>query len=232
MPIRPRSSWLVGTSETAAFILGYLQAIAVMEPPPYPRFVLSHGGLATLPDLIKHPMVIDDDALQMLLYAIIEGVAPEIFDQENFAAFNTRYMLKFDDENALTTSSLSYDATLVALMAAAAIPDGEPVTGANIAAQMHRLVDSNGTFVSFGPEIDTTFIKTAVNTLTAGGSVDLKGVSGELEFDLDTGDVRTGLLGWEPTPINADLDNPTIFPARAYILNPEPATDGMWVDLP
>lgn len=223
---------LMGTSETAAFILGYLQAISIMQPPPYPRFVLSHGSVPAIPDLIKHPMVIDDDALQMLLYASIEGIAPEIFDQENFAAFNTRYMLKFDDENALTTSSLSYDSALVTLMAAAAIPDGEPVTGANIAAEMGRLIDPNGTLISFGPEIDTTFIKTAVNTLTAGGSVDLQGVSGELGFDLTTGDVRTGLIGWEPTPINNDLDNPTIFPARAYLLNPEPANDGMWIDLP
>ncbi|MCA9686192.1 MAG: ABC transporter substrate-binding protein [Myxococcales bacterium] len=222
---------LVGTSEVAAFVLGYTQAASVMQPAPYPRYVVSHGGVPSMPDTIKHPAVIDNDPVQMLLYATMEGVAPIIFDEQNFAAFNTRYMIKFQDQNAITTSSLSYDSTLVTLFAAAAIPDGMPITGANIAAQMSKLVDPGGTFISFGPDIDTTFIKTAVNTLSTGGTVDLKGVSGELDFNLDTGELRTNYLGWEPTPINANLDNPTIAPKRLYLLNPEPATDGTWMDL-
>lgn len=223
---------LVGTSELIAFVLGYLQAAVVQQPPAIPRFVFSHGAVATMPDTIKFPDIIDDDATQMLLYSIMEGVSPSIFDPENFAAFNTRYFLKFDEENIITTSSLAYDSALVTLFAMSAIPDGEPITGANIAAQMDKLVDPGGTFISFGPDIDTTFIQTAFNALSTGGTVDLKGVSGELSFDVSTGDVRTDYVGWEPIPVNDDIDNPTIDAVRSYVLNPEPAQDGTWFDIP
>ncbi|NVB42704.1 ABC transporter substrate-binding protein [Pseudenhygromyxa sp. WMMC2535] len=226
---------LIGTSEVAAFVLGYFQAASVMQPPPYPRFVLSHGAVPSMPTTIKHESVIDNDSAQLLLYGSLEGIAPIIFDEQNFAAFNTRYMVKFQDQDAITTSSLSYDAALVTLFAAAAIGAGEPVTGANIAAQLTagKLTDPDGTFISFGPSIDTTFIKTAVNALTTGGgTVDLKGVSGELDFDLTTGELRTNYLGWEPVAINDNLDNPTIASERLYTLNPAPAEDGNWTELP
>jgi len=171
-----------------------------------------------------------DDPTKGLLYSIMEGVAPIIFDESNFAAFNIRYKIKFNDQEAITTSSLSYDSLLTIAFAMSGIPEGEPITGANIAAQMGKLVDENGTFINFSG--GTGFISTAVNALSTGDSVDLQGVSGGLDFDLETGDVRTNLLGWEAEPIGGDLSKPTIAPQRMYTLNPEPATDGTWAELP
>ncbi|HLT39195.1 MAG TPA: hypothetical protein VK034_23080, partial [Enhygromyxa sp.] len=170
------------------------------------------------------------DPTKQLLYAIQEGLAPIIFDENNFTAFNIRYKIKFNDQDAITTSSLSYDSLLVIAFAMAAIPSGEPITGANIAAQMPKLVDPGGTFINFSG--GTAFISQAVNALSAGNTVDLQGVSGGLEFDLETGDVRTNLLGWDPIAIGGDLSKPAIEPNRMYVLNPEPATDRTWMDLP
>jgi hypothetical protein len=63
-----------------------------------------------------------------------------------------------------------------------------------------------------------------VNQLTAGNSVELQGLTGSLDFDLATGDVRSDYQGWVAMPIP--------FVNRIYTLNPAPATDGVWMDFP
>src|SRR5690606_22164792 len=106
----------------------------------------THGAVPSMPITINNA---PNDPTKQLLYAIQEGMAPIIFDENNFNAFNIRYKIKFNDQDAITTSSLSYDSLLVIAFAMSAVPDGEPITGANIAAQMHKLVDPNGTFINF-----------------------------------------------------------------------------------
>jgi ABC-type branched-subunit amino acid transport system substrate-binding protein len=224
---QPETVVILGTSEATAIILIYLQAASQIDPQLIPqKFIMSHGAVPSMPVTVQ---TATDDPTRQLLYSIMEGVAPIIFDESNFAAFNVRYKIKFNNEDAITTSSLSYDSLLVAAFAMAAIPEGEAITGTNMAAQMSRLVDADGTFINFSG--GTSFISTAVNALSTGGSVDLQGVSGPLDFDVETGDVRTNLLGWEAAPIGGNLSTPTLAPQRMYVLDPEPATDGNWVDL-
>ena len=223
----PETVAIVGTNEAALIILTYLQVAASIDPLLIPeRFILTHGAVPSMPTAISNA---PDNASRQLLYDVMEGVAPIIFDEQNFAAFNIRYKIKFNDQDAITTSSLSYDSLLVIAFAMATVPEGEAITGARIAEGMARLVDADGTLISFNDGTD--FIRAAVNALSAGSSVDLKGVSGELSFDLETGDVRTNLLGWEAEPIGGELDKPTITPRRMYLLDPEPAIDGTWMDL-
>jgi hypothetical protein len=223
---QPETVVIVGTSEAALIMLIYLQVASQIDPALIPqRFILTHGAVPSMPVAVNNA---PNDPTKNLLYSIMEGVAPIIFDEQNFTAFNVRYKIKFNDQDAITTSSLSYDSLLVIGFAIAGIPAGEPITGANIAAQMPRLVDKDGTFINF---MGTAFISQAVNALSTGGSVDLQGVSGPLDFDLETGDVRTNLLGWESEPIGGNVNAPTIVPRRIYMLNPEPATDGNWFDL-
>ncbi|MFV8749287.1 ABC transporter substrate-binding protein [Nannocystaceae bacterium ST9] len=221
---------IAGTSEAQAIILIYLSLANTLNPaPPFPYFVVSHGAVPAMQYTISPGATQAGVMVQGLLYSYMEGVAPIIFDEQNFGQFNIRYKVKFNGQDSITTASLSYDALMVSAFAMSAIPSGEPITGANIAAQMSKLVDPDGTFVSFG---ENMFITTAVNALSVGGSVDLKGVSGELEFDLATGEPRTGLLGWQVIPLNNDVTKPALNPERIYVLNPEPAIDGMWAPLP
>jgi len=75
-----------------------------------------------------------------------------------------------------------YDAAYVAVVAAAAQPEGE-VTGAALAAAISRL--SRGERVPIGPE----GVAAAMAALRARGEVDLVGTSSNLDFDPATGDV-------------------------------------------
>ncbi|WAS98753.1 ABC transporter substrate-binding protein [Nannocystis punicea] len=227
----PDTIGIIGTTEAIDIILGFMNAWSAENPdPPLPRFVVSHGVVAALPDLIaKAPA-----PLKPVLMQITEGVAPIIFDEANFNNFNIRYKIRFNDQAPITAASLSYDAAMVLMLAMAGVPEGEPIDGKNVAAAIAKLVDKAGTAVSFGEVmgLSLTFIKKARNILVTGGTVDLKGVSGALDFDLATGEVRVNLLGWG---IDADMGMPDVGvldPKRMYVLAPVPSTEGMWVDLP
>lgn len=228
----PDTIGIIGTTEAIDIILGFMNAWSAENPdPPLPRFVVSHGVVAALPDLIaKAP-----GPLKPVLTQITEGVAPIIFDEANFNNFNIRYKIRFNDQAPITAASLSYDAAMVLMLAMAGVPEGEPITGKNVAAAIAKLADKEqGTMVSFGEVmgLSLTFIKKARDILVDGGTVDLKGVSGALDFDLTTGEVRVNLLGWG---IDEDMGMPgvgVLDPKRMYVLDPAPSHEGMWVDLP
>jgi hypothetical protein len=218
---------IAGTSEARELILFYLQAWSNdPSPPPLPRFVVSHGGVPILESIVHN---VAEGPFRPTLMANLEGTSPVIADPENFAAYNIRYMIRFDDQEAITSSSLSYDATMVTLLAMVAADASGEVDGVEIARAMPRLVDEGGTRVSFGEGLG--FIVTARAVLADGGTVDLRGVSGELDFDLVTGDVRTDLVGWGVVPRPGTTDIPLLSPLRMYLLDPPPATGGTWVDL-
>jgi ABC-type branched-subunit amino acid transport system substrate-binding protein len=222
---------IAGTSEAINLVGGTLIAWGSENPPPkFPRFIVTHGAVPSMEDIVN---AVSDDAVKMLLMPNVEGVAPDVLDPQNFAAFNIRYKIRFNDSDAITASSLGYDAAMVTIFAMSAIPQGEPVTGAAIAANMAKLVDAGGAKVSFD-DVDGTelvFIKKAHNALVSAKTVDLKGVSGELSFDLATGEVRTNVIGWGLTPKMGMPTVPVLTPLRVYVLDPPPKTTGTWMDL-
>ncbi len=229
----PDTMVFAGTSEVKNLILGVLFLWSSEEPPPpLPRFIVTHGAVPSLEDIVNDPAV--PDVLKQPLMGLLQGTAPVIFDQENFASFNQRYKLVFNDADAITPSSLSYDAGMLTIFAMAAIPMGEPITGAAIRDNIAKLQDPMGTKVSFG-DVDglvLTFVQTAHNALVNGNNVDLKGVSGELTFELPTGEPRTDILGWGVIPKMGDPNVPVLTPLEIYELEPPPSELGMWKDLP
>ncbi len=227
---------VIGTSEAQALLYAYISAWSLTlgppsPDPPLPRFTFSHGAV---PDMARY---VDDigvvpgtDAMAPLVPLIrsrLQGITPVVFDQENFAAFNIRYRIRFNDQVPLTASSLRYDATLATLFAMCTVADDEAVTGSAIAAAMPRLMDPDGTFVSFSGA-NLAFVSQARNALVvANGSVDLRGVSGELLWDAE-GDIRTDLLGWD---LVDNAGAPLLAATRTYVLGPAPAVSGAWIDL-
>lgn len=212
----------IGTSETLLLANAYLQYLAQQGVPAaeYPRLLFSHGSVADLPDLVA--------GSEGALLPLVEGTAPDIFSPQNFEAYTLRFNLRFDNQDPITVSTLTYDSTFVILFGMSAVPVGEEITGAKIAANMAKIVDKeDGQVVSFG---DSMFINTARNILSSGGTVDLVGVSGDLDFDLESGDVRSNVLGWEV--VDTGGGDYQLEPRRVYVLNPEPAEDGTWMDLP
>jgi len=230
--MHPDTMLYAGTSEVVNLVLGTMQAWSLEKnpAPPIPRMIVTHGAVPTMQTTVN----VAPAALKPILIAYLEGVAPEIFDPQNFEAFNLRYKIRFAGVDAITAGSLSYDAAMVTILAMAAVPKGDPITGAAIAKNMAKLVDKKGEAVSFG-DVDGTelvFIEKAHNALVTNGTVDLKGVSGALDFDLTTGEVRTNVVGWGLEPDEMDPNVPVLTPKRIYVLGPPPAETGTWMDLP
>jgi hypothetical protein len=226
----PDTMLFAGTSEVANLVLGVMSAWGAENPlPAAPRMIVTHGAVPVMETIVKSA----PQSIKALLMTTLEGVAPNIFDPQNFDAFNLRYRLRFNGVDAVTAGSLSYDAAMVTIFAIAAIPKDDAITGAAIANNMARLVDKKGTIISFGDVDGTmlTFIETAHSALITNKNVDLKGVSGALDFDLTTGEVRTDVVGWGLVPKDGMPDVPVLTPKRLYVLNPPPAETGTWVDL-
>lgn len=237
--------FILGTSEAQSLLYAYISTWGTFQvpppnpSPPLPRFTFSHGVVPEMQRMVSDIGELDGteplEPLRELINNSLEGISPIIFDAENFAAFNIRYRIRFNNQDAITSSSLSYDAALATFFAMSAIPGDEEITGAGIAAAYPSLMDPDGTAISFsGSTLD--FISEARNTLSVeGGSVDLQGVSGELTWD-EAGDIRAGLFGWNNLDTNPDPgpDNvtPLLTPLRTYVLNEAPAADGVWIDLP
>ncbi len=223
----PDALVLIGTSEIAQLIGAYVKTWGELTPgQPLPRFILSHGAVPVMEDAVNQ---ITSGPLRETLIPLVEGTAPVIQDTENFGFYNIRYKIRFDEQDAVTSSSLSYDATMVVMFAMATVGEAE-ISGADISAGISRLVDKGGTAISFGS--DLSFIKATVDTLAIGGNVDLRGVSGELDFDLSTGEVRTNIVGWDLTKRVGTEDIASLTPARVYALGEPPSTDGVWTPLP
>lgn len=224
---------ILGTSEAEALIVSYLGVWAQLYAfAPMPRFMVSHGAVPSMEDIVQNLGTVPGTEplapLRPLLFGNLEGFTPNVFDEENFAAFNIRYKVRFMNQDALTTSSLSYDATLAAIFAMVTTDADLPVSGTAIADGMASLNDPAGTAISFSGA-GLNFILQARNALAAGNTVDLQGVSGALNWDPDSGELFANLLGWE---LSGDPDNPTATPVRVFALTNPPTTDGSWMDLP
>ncbi len=232
----------LGTSETQALLYGYFSAWATLQvappdpSPALPRFIFSHGSVPELERIINEigptPGTEALEPLKPVINANMEGVSPIVFDPDNFNAFNIRYRVRFNDEDALTSAGLSYDAAMATFFAMSAVPETDEITGAAIAAAYANLMDPDGTAISFSGAT-LSFIEEARNVMAVdGGSVDLQGVSGELTWD-DAGDIRTGLFGWELVDLDGDpmIVDPRLNPNRTYVLDAPPAATGVWVDL-
>jgi len=220
----PDTVVVIGTSEARELILFYLDSWADLPgPPTLPRFIVTHGGVLVMEDIIAAVA----ESFRPALMAKVQGVAPIVQDDDNFAEYNIRYKIRFDDEQPLTISSLSYDAAMVSLLAMAGA--GASPTGSTVAEQMARLVDPAGTALRFGGA-GVKFVSDGVTVLNDGGTLDLQGVSGPLDFNLTTGEVRVNLVNWGLVPRDS-TNQARLDPLQNYILDAPPAVSGTWTPL-
>ena len=227
---------IIGTSEAQSLLYAYVGTWNTYldgDPDPaLPLFTLSHGALSDMERMIEDigtlPGTEELVPLKPTILASLQGTSPNVFDEQNFAAFNIRYRIRYNNQDAITSSALSYDAVLSTLFAMCTVDADDTITGARIAAAMPRLQDPAGAAISFSGQ-DLGFIRDARNALVVPkGSVDLHGVTGQLEWD-DVGDIRTDILGWDL--IDVGKGEPRLAATRMYVLGEPPATDGTWVDL-
>lgn len=107
-------------------------------------------------------------------------------------AFVEAYKGRFDKEPNGPGLGNSYDATMIALLAMEAAGTG--ATGDQIAAQVGRVTDPNGTPIS----ADSAGFAAARDVLAGGGTVLYQGATGNVRFDAN-GDVSAPAVVWKFT---------------------------------
>lgn len=203
----------LGTTEVSAILSGYFGEAGPIQT------IVSHGGapgLATVA-LASGGALTDNQT--------VTAIGPNIFDTLNYPVYLARFEQEYPGTPPTTISTITYDATMSVLLAMGAVPAGEPLTGANIAAAMPSIADKDGTKVSYGDDAD--YYNTAKAILQAGNTIDFRGVSGEVDFD-SNGDIRSGYLGFTVF-LNPNTNTYDLAPYRAFqFLSP---TAGLWVTL-
>jgi hypothetical protein len=213
---------ILGSVEARELVLFYLDAWADADPrPPLPRFLVSSEAVPVLEAIVEGV----SESFRDTLMANLEGVTHATRDDDAYGPFEIRYGIRFSDAAAGLDAGLAYDATMTILLALSALPEGD-ASGAEIAEAIGRLADPAGMEVGFGENL--SFIGTVQEALDAGNGVRLRGLSGPLDFDLDDGDTRRELDGWD---VESASGGPRIRANRRYVLDPAPAVTGTWNDL-
>jgi ABC-type branched-subunit amino acid transport system substrate-binding protein len=217
----PEVVYVIGTNEGAIVTSAYFSvALETLTLPAPAQVLLSHGAVPAMGELAQG---LEDSGLAQLT-AFVNGVAPDIFDPDSttYRSYSVKYRATFEDAQPALASTTSFDGIISIFLAMSGVPDGDPLTGANVSAQFPRLSDPAAMDITF---FETNYIGTARGRMAAGENIDLVGISSSLDYDQDTGDVYTRFIHWKPTKIQAtgvwSIEQVATFPFPNA-----PATDG------
>lgn len=224
----PDAVIIIGTNEGALAAGAYIVVATAGGIPLPSRFLLSHGVVPAMEEL-----AIGLEAQQLgALIPLFEGISPSIFDPESevYRDYRTAYSIAFNNTQPALASTTTFDSLMTIAFSMATIPADEEITGPKIASGIARLVDKDaGTPLTFYES--TSFVSSGVNALQSGDNLDIEGVSGNLDFDLDTGDVYAPQIGWtltqDPMTMRWTLEQARImsFP------NAPDTTDAVWTPI-
>lgn len=144
------------------------------------EYLFADGG--KLPDMLA---AIDESPS---LERRVSGTEADHQFGQTYTKFGLRLSQTFGNVPGIYAAN-AYDAVYVLASAAMTVTSGKP-TGALLAAGVAKLVD--GRSIEVGP----TDLGLARSLLSAGGSVDLKGASGPLDFDLARGEAPANVALW------------------------------------
>ncbi len=186
----PTVSVLIADEDAARLVA----ALPTTGPLGSTHFLMTDGAKGL--NLFGNPPV----AGQVL--ARIRGTGPAAPSGPIFTAFQTSYEDQFHEDPAATSFvANTYDAFYAVALVVSGAPPGVPPTAMQLVNLMGRL-STAGVDVNVGP---VDFVKGA-STLQNGGSINLHGTSGELDWDAATGDVLSAPIEvWD-----IDLTNPSM----------------------
>lgn len=217
----PQATLILGTSEGAEVAGAYFTITSALGRTPG-KIIFSHGvtsAMAPLAQTLPEPVL-----------PLIESVAPVIFDvtDQGYKNFALDYNIEFGGTDAAIVATTTFDAAMVVFLAMSTVPTTAQITPTSIAQGIARLIDQDAQEIQFF--VTTNFASEARKALIQGNNVNLRGVSGDLDFDLDTGSIYSRYYGWEirEDPINGFI----IVPKRIYTFSNPPELDGSWVELP
>ncbi len=172
----PDVALVVADSDAPAWIAGFNGAGATLATT---SILLTDGS--------KAPALFSQGPTAAVM-ARVQGTAPATPSGPAFDAFKAVYQGTYGtDPSATAFVANAYDATYAIAIAMGAIPAGAPVTGRALVVGMQLLSDPTGMRVRVGPGE----FGAAYQWLADGGTVDLDGTSGPIDFDPNTGDILT-----------------------------------------
>lgn len=185
--------------------------IADFDAPPLLKAVDGATGLSMtqflMTDSAKKPSLWG----QLPAYGILSRVRgtgpanPSFGDPSGmaFSVLSTNYKSRYMGEDPAETAFVSntYDAFYAVAIAGLSLGPG--ASGRKIAARLAMLSDKNGMKLAVGQNGLTS----AVTTLQGGGTIDLIGTSGPIDFDATTGDIVSAPI--EVWSVDASMATPT-----------------------
>lgn len=220
----------IGTGEATSlakmYILGLQQVNAQL--PMTRRYIFSHGAAADAPTMFSGAQ-----ALPSALVPKFEAVAPNVFNEPYYSAWQNQYNLQFQEVAKTSVGGLAYDAAYMGIFAMAAVPVGQPINGTTVAAVIEtgRLQDPDAEVIKIA---EVTSDGAARAAFRDGKNINMIGVSGSLDFvfdgDRNKGTVRSNYLGLDVDDLNLDGVY-EIVPRRVYVLSPGENT-GVWMPIP
>ncbi|HWE31284.1 MAG TPA: ABC transporter substrate-binding protein, partial [Polyangia bacterium] len=174
---------------------GYALLIADFDAPPLVAAVAKATGLNMtqylMTDSAKKPSLWGELAGNYAVMNRVHGTGPANPDFSDpsgmaFAVLQQSYKARWSGEDPAETAFVgnAYDAFYVAAFATLSLPAGKR-DGKSIVANLARLSDAAGPSVVVEPND----INAGVTPLQMGGTINLVGTSGPIDFDASTGDV-------------------------------------------
>jgi branched-chain amino acid transport system substrate-binding protein len=147
-----------------------------------PTLTRANGHKWAFADAAKDPAIVDQYTANEIDGEL--GTAPAMGVGPAFRDFSDRYRTRFGVDPALYGyTAQSYDAMYLVMLSTAWGKFKGLINGANLAEGMGRVSATGQAQVNVG----ATGWQTATTALSGGSSVDLKGASGDLDFDPTSG---------------------------------------------
>lgn len=189
----PDAIVLIG-SVRAQTIIADLEAGGISSAATKPTWVLSEA--------LRERTLLDDTAKFQGAWPRIIGTVISQTAGGPFAQFKANYESRFTNRNLANYpfADKAYDAAYLIALAYAAQRSVTNVTGPQLAAVLKRTISGNAA------QLTQSSFNSAASALAGGGSIDLEGASGPLDFDINTGDVFSSIGAWS---ILVDMNMPT-----------------------
>jgi branched-chain amino acid transport system substrate-binding protein len=150
----------------------------------------------------------------------LRAIGPEL-ETANYAAVADR----IDFDSPTPEAGLAYDAAMVTLLGMSVHSGSSPITGVAIFSAMDKLNVTDAVPVSFG-EAPETFVKTAIDEITAGRSINVDGASGPLDYRSD-GTICGNMLAYS---LSADATE--LVPVDKVTTQCPDSVEGTWAGVP
>lgn len=218
----PEVVYIAGTNEAVIAAGAYMNLVAGTFQQTPGRVLLSHGAVPSLGEFAE--------SIDLKLHKLVEAISPNIFDANSSAyqTYSIAYNTTFNNTDPVLISTTTFDGTMAVLFAMSTIPAEEEITGVKIAQGMARLADKEADRIEF---FTSGYIGKARLALSQGKNVDLVGISGEMDFDPNNGEVYSDFVGWTITDNVAG--GYTTKASRLMEFPNSPETAGAeWVEIP